>query len=98
MPNIRFIYLYPSRYEKFGLLLIPPVWIYCSTSTFIKQQSKILHLPQPDLVTKVGVGLRSVRELENGKPTLKLDRVNEVLCLFGHKLAPAPIGRSLLLA
>jgi y4mF family transcriptional regulator len=66
-------------------------------ATFVKQRRKLLHLSQPDLAAKAGVGLRFVRELEQGKPTLQLDKVNAVLQLFGHELAPAPIDRSLLI-
>ena len=40
------------------------------------------------------MGLRFVRELEQGKPTLQLDKVNAVLRLFGHELAPTPVDRS----
>ncbi|RZK14358.1 MAG: transcriptional regulator [Hymenobacter sp.] len=63
-------------------------------ATFVKQHRKLLHLLQPDLAAKAGVGLRFVRELEQGKPTLQLDKVNAVLHLFGHELAPAPIDRT----
>ncbi|RYX77956.1 transcriptional regulator [bacterium] len=65
-------------------------------ATFVKQHRKLLHLSQPDLAAKAGVGLRFVRELEQGKPTLQLDKVNVVLHLFGHELAPTPIDRSFL--
>jgi len=67
-------------------------------AAFVKQRRKLLLLSQPDLATKAGVGLRFVRELEQGKPTLRLDKVNQVLRLFGHELAPAPLDRTLLLA
>jgi len=36
------------------------------------------------------VGLRFVREMESGKPTLRMDKVNIVLELFGHCLGPVP--------
>ena len=65
-----------------------------SLSVFVKQRRKQLQLSQPDLAAKAGVGLRFVRELEQGKPTLQLDKVNLVLRLFGHELAPAPINRT----
>lgn len=45
-------------------------------------------MTQRDLADRAGVGIRFVRELENGKPTLRLDKVNIVLDLFGHRLAP----------
>jgi hypothetical protein len=39
------------------------------------------------------VGLRFVRELERGKPTLRMDKVNEVLRFFGCQLGPVPIDQ-----
>ncbi len=52
-------------------------------SKYIKTKRKQLHLTQTDLAEKAGVGLRFVRELEQGKETLRLDKVNQVLSLFG---------------
>ena len=40
-----------------------------------------------------GVGLRFVRELEQGKETLRLDKVNQVLLLFGQEIGPVPIRK-----
>jgi y4mF family transcriptional regulator len=67
-----------------------------SLAAFVKERRKLLRLSQPDLAAKAGVGLRFVRELEQGKATLRLDKVNLVLRLFGHQLAPAPLDRTLL--
>jgi y4mF family transcriptional regulator len=67
-----------------------------SLALFVKQRRKLLHLSQPEMAAKAGVGLRFVRELEQGKPTLRLDKVNQVLRLFGHEMAPAPLDRTLL--
>ena len=67
-----------------------------SLAAFVKRRRKLLRLSQPDLAAKAGVGLRFVRELEQGKPTLRLDKVNQVLRLFGHELAPAPLNRTAL--
>ena len=53
---------------------------------FVRQQRKLHKLTQRDLADRAGVGLRFIRELEGGKPTLRLDKVNVVLNLFGHKL------------
>lgn len=66
-------------------------------AAFVKQRRKLLSLSQPDLAAKAGVGLRFVRELEQGKATLRMDKVNLVLRLFGHELAPAPLSRAQLL-
>ena len=59
-------------------------------SEFVKKRRKSLQLTQPELAEKAGVGLRFVRELEAGKETLRIDKVNQVLRLFGHELAPLP--------
>ena len=58
------------------------------TATFIKKQRKLHGLNQADLARRAGVGLRFIRELEQGKPTLRMDKVNQVLRLFGKTLGP----------
>ena len=57
----------------------------------MKQKRKSTGLTQEDLSLKAGVGLRFIRELEQGKPTLRMDKVNQVLSLFGHELTPTKI-------
>ncbi len=57
-------------------------------SSFIKYQRKKLKLTQEELSAKAGVGIRFIRELEQGKETLQLDKVNQVLALFGFTLSP----------
>ena len=54
-----------------------------SLSEYVKQMRKEHNLTQVELSEKSGVGLRFVRELEQGKQTLRLDKVNQVLSLFG---------------
>ncbi len=55
---------------------------------FVKEYRKRYGMTQRDLADRAGVGLRFVRELEGGKPTLRMDKVNAVLDLFGHRLGP----------
>lgn len=55
-------------------------------SLFIKEKRKQFKLSQEELAFKAGVGLRFVRELEQGKTTLRMDKVNQVLQLFGKQL------------
>ncbi|MDO8899638.1 MAG: helix-turn-helix transcriptional regulator [Bacteroidales bacterium] len=55
---------------------------------FVKEKRNAVKLTQPELAAKAGVGLRFIRELEQGKETLRLDKVNQVLRLFGYKAGP----------
>jgi y4mF family transcriptional regulator len=55
-------------------------------ATFVKTRRKAVKLTQQELAEKAGVGLRFMRELEQGKPSLRLDKVNQVLQLFGHEV------------
>ena len=64
-----------------------------SIAAFIKESRKMFNLTQIDLAEKSGVGLRFVRELEHGKPTLRLDKVNQVLALFGHEVGAVPVNK-----
>jgi len=57
-----------------------------SLTQFINEKRKNLKITQEELAFKAGVGLRFVRELEQGKTTLKLDKVNQVLGLFGSEV------------
>lgn len=56
-------------------------------STFLKEQRKLSKLTQLELAAKTGVGLRLVREIEQGKTTMQMDKVNQVLALFGGELS-----------
>lgn len=55
---------------------------------FIKEKRKSVKLTQPELAEKAGVGLRFIRELEQGKQSMRLDKVNQVLQLFGYEVGP----------
>jgi y4mF family transcriptional regulator len=66
-------------------------------SGFLKDRRKKLRLTQHQLAEKAGVGLRFVRDLEQGKTTLRMDKVNQVLKLFGQELGPQPIDREKLI-
>ncbi len=62
-------------------------------SSFVKQKRNATGLTQPELAEKAGVGLRFLRELEQGKETLRLDKVNQVLTLFGYEMGPVKYGQ-----
>ncbi|HEX2867306.1 MAG TPA: helix-turn-helix transcriptional regulator [Ignavibacteriales bacterium] len=57
-------------------------------SKFVKERRKKFDLTQVELAQKAGVGLRFVRDLEQGKKTLRIDKVNQVLELFGSEVGP----------
>ncbi len=60
---------------------------------YVKDKRKEFGLTQIDLSQKSGVGLRFVRELEQGKSTLRLDKINQVLALFGAVMSPTKINK-----
>ncbi|MBI1316325.1 type II toxin-antitoxin system Y4mF family antitoxin [bacterium] len=66
-------------------------------SQWVKARRKLAGLTQPELASKAGVGLRFIRDLEQGKTTLRLDKVNDVLWMFGHELGPIPTRREYVL-
>jgi len=54
----------------------------------IKEKRKVHNLTQLDLSQKSGLGLRLIREIEQGKTSMRMDKVNQLLDLFGMELAP----------
>ena len=56
---------------------------------YVKTQRKQLGLTQEEFALRSGLGLRFVRELEQGKETVRLDKVNQALARFGMEVAPA---------
>ena len=63
-------------------------------SKYVKAMRKQYNLTQVELSEKSGVGLRLVRELEQGKQTLRLDKVNQILNLFGREVGVVPMTRN----
>ena len=57
---------------------------------YVKRMRRETGLTQVHLSEKAGVGLRFVRELEQGKESLRLDKVNQVLSLFGSQVGVVP--------
>ena len=55
---------------------------------FIKQKRKEAALTQEEFAIRSGLGLRFVRELEQGKKTVRMDKVNQALSMFGMKAVP----------
>lgn len=62
---------------------------------YVKDMRKQYGLTQEQLAAKSGVGLRFLRELEADKPTLRMDKVNMVLEMFGTQLGVVPKDREI---
>jgi y4mF family transcriptional regulator len=62
-------------------------------ANFVKEMRKKYNLTQIDLSDKSGVGLRFIRDLEQGKQTLRMDKLNQVLNLFGKQLGAVDITK-----
>jgi y4mF family transcriptional regulator len=59
-----------------------------SLKDFVKEKRKAANLTQEAFAQRAGVALTVVRKIEQGKETLQLEKVNQVLRMFGHELAP----------
>jgi y4mF family transcriptional regulator len=57
-------------------------------SEFVKERRKDVNLTQEEFADRAGVALTVLRKIEQGKTNMNLDKVNLVLSLFGHELAP----------
>ena len=62
-------------------------------SEFIKTERKKAGLTQEEFALRAGLGLRFVRELEQGKETVRMDKVNQALGMFGMEAVPGKINR-----
>lgn len=60
---------------------------------FVKENRKRIGLTQVEFSIRSGLGLRFVRELESGKSTVRLDKVNQALAMFGMQAVPGKINR-----
>ncbi|HHL51841.1 MAG TPA: transcriptional regulator [Flammeovirgaceae bacterium] len=57
---------------------------------FVKERRKGVNLTQEEFAERAGVALTVVRKIEQGKTNLNMEKVNRVLQMFGHELAPVP--------
>ncbi len=62
---------------------------------YIKQERKKVGLTQEEFAIRSGLGLRFVRELEQGKETVRLDKVNQALAMFGKEAIPGEKERNI---
>jgi len=77
------IYKIAYFYTQMGIVM-------ANLSNTIKQKRKSLSLTQEQLSLKSGLGLRLIREIEQGKTSMRMDKVNQLLALFGMELIAAP--------
>lgn len=61
---------------------------------YIKEQRKRAGLTQEEFALRSGLGLRFVRELEQGKETVRMDKVNQALAMFGMEAVPGKMDRN----
>lgn len=57
-------------------------------SEFVKERRKEVNLTQEEFAARAGVALTVLRKIEQGKTNLNMERVNIILRMFGHELAP----------
>ena len=57
-------------------------------SEFVKERRKEVNLTQEEFAERAGIALTVIRKIEQGKTNLNMDKVNLVLQMFGHELAP----------
>lgn len=57
-------------------------------SEFVKERRKEVNLTQEEFADRTGVALTVIRKIEQGKTNLNMEKVNLVLSMFGHELAP----------
>ena len=62
-----------------------------TTIYFLKDKRKTARLTQAEFADRAGVALTVVRKIEQGKPNLNMETVNQVLKMFGHVLAPVSL-------
>lgn len=61
---------------------------------YIKQQRKAAALTQKQFAVRSGLGLRFIRELEQGKETVRMDKVNAALSMFDMEAVPGKKEKS----
>ena len=60
---------------------------------FVKHRRREAGLTQEEFALRSGLGLRFVRELEQGKETVRMDKVNQALAMFGMEAVPGKRAR-----
>ncbi len=84
--------IYPNGGNRERNLTITPDRVYDrimnEIAVYIKRKRKEAGLTQEEFAMRSGLGLRFVRELEQGKETVRMDKVNQALGMFGMEAVP----------
>ena len=84
--------IYPNGGNRERNLTITPDRVYDGImneiAVYIKRKRKEAGLTQEEFAMRSGLGLRFVRELEQGKETVRMDKVNQALGMFGMEAVP----------
>jgi y4mF family transcriptional regulator len=86
------MFLYPIGYKVIRYLDYRPDRVYNMRmnriAAFMKANRKAAGLTQAEFAVRSGLGLRFIRELEQGKQTVRMDKVNQALAMFGMEAVP----------
>lgn len=89
--------IHPIGYNAKVFVEIIPVRVYIcimnKIAKFVKTERMKAGLTQEEFALRSGLGLRFVRDLEQGKETVRLDKVNQALRMFGMETVPGEIDR-----
>lgn len=66
-----------------------------SLAEFVKARRKAVKLTQEEFAERSGIALTVIRKIEQGKTNLNLDKVNQVLLMFGHEVGPVQIEKTI---
>ena len=80
--------LYPKGYIIFSASKRREEWKMNAIAEFVKKNRKEAGLTQEEFAMRSGLGLRFVRDLEQGKETVRMDKVNVALGMFGATTVP----------
>ncbi len=87
--------MHPFGYKNVVKLYNTPYRVYYffmkeknAIAKFIKEERRKAGITQKEFALRSGLGLRFVRELEQGKETLRMDKVNQALSMFGMEAVP----------
>lgn len=60
---------------------------------YVKENRRKLGMTQEEFAIRSGLGLNFVRDLEQGKETVRMDKVNQALAMFSKQAVPGEMDR-----